>query len=134
MILVAAQMKVSSYRVDFMCCVYVREADRHFVAVVECDGHDFHDRTKEQAARDKARDRHMAEVGLPVLRFTGSEIFKDANQCALQTIRFMQSRATDISLAAYISRGDDQADSLRQMLISSEDYPTRFNSVENMKA
>lgn len=28
--------------------------------VVECDGHAFHERTKEQAARDKSRDRSLS--------------------------------------------------------------------------
>ena len=40
---------------------------------VECDGHEFHEKTKQQAARDKARDRD---------RFTGSEIWKDPGACA----------------------------------------------------
>lgn len=43
--------------------------------VVECDGHEFHEKTKEQAQRDKARDRALQRAGWVVLRYTGSEIF-----------------------------------------------------------
>lgn len=42
--------------------------------VIECDGHDFHERTAEQASLDKNRDRELLNAGYPVMRFTGSEI------------------------------------------------------------
>lgn len=45
--------------------------------VVETDGHDLHERTKEQATRDKRRDRDLAAAGWTVLRFTGSEVWAD---------------------------------------------------------
>lgn len=48
---------------------------------VELDGHDFHERTKEQAKRDKSRDRDLNRLGWRVLRFTGSEVFGDAERC-----------------------------------------------------
>ena len=50
---------------------------------VECDGHDFHEKTKEQAARDKKRDRDLQALGYRVLRFSGSEIYRDVNACIL---------------------------------------------------
>jgi very-short-patch-repair endonuclease len=54
--------------------------------VVECDGHDFHERTKEQAAHDRQRDRWMQSQGWTVMRFTGSEIFKSPRRCAIEVI------------------------------------------------
>ncbi len=50
--------------------------------VVECDGHSFHERTKEQAAKDRSRDRALQGLGYIVFRFTGSEIHQDARGCA----------------------------------------------------
>ncbi|MBE7157819.1 MAG: DUF559 domain-containing protein [Rhodospirillales bacterium] len=50
--------------------------------VVECDGHEFHERTKEQAARDKQRDRFLFNAEYPVMRFTGSEIVAGPLRCA----------------------------------------------------
>ena len=59
--------------------------------VVECDGHDFHERTKEQARHDRRRDRYMQSVGLPILRFTGSEISADPIGCGQQVLSFFQA-------------------------------------------
>ena len=49
---------------------------------VECDGHAFHERTKEQVRRDRARERTLILDGWIVLRFTGSEIHANVNDCA----------------------------------------------------
>lgn len=49
---------------------------------IEVDGHDFHERTKAQASRDKARDRALTAAGWRVLRFTGSDVWNDAASCA----------------------------------------------------
>lgn len=43
----------------------------------EVDGHEFHERTKAQATRDKQRDRDLTADGWVVVRFTGSEIYSD---------------------------------------------------------
>ena len=51
---------------------------------IECDGHDFHERTKEQAERDRSRDRWMIANGVQVIRFTGREIWRDPEECARQ--------------------------------------------------
>lgn len=47
---------------------------------VEVDGHDFHERTKEQARRDRVRDRSLTASGYVVLRFTASEVWHDWRQ------------------------------------------------------
>lgn len=83
-IYVYQQAKVGSYRVDFLIydCSYPLEVAAPRWIIVECDGHDFHERTKEQARRDKKRDRFFQSLGVKVLRFTGSEIWSDPAQCA----------------------------------------------------
>lgn len=58
--------------------------------IIECDGHDFHERTKKQAARDRKRDRTAQHHGIPVLRFTGSELWADAWGCAIEVIAWAQ--------------------------------------------
>lgn len=50
----------------------------HVVLAIECDGHDFHEKTKEQARRDKSRDRLLMANGIHTIRFTGSEVFRRA--------------------------------------------------------
>lgn len=54
--------------------------------IVECDGHDFHERTKEQAKKDRSRDREAQLEGATVFRFTGSEIYRDSWGCAAKVI------------------------------------------------
>lgn len=66
-----AQAAISDYRCDFLLTSSLFNVRG---IVVECDGHLFHERTKEQAARDRKRDRKMQNLGYVVLRFTGSEI------------------------------------------------------------
>lgn len=58
---------------------------------VECDGHNFHERTKEQAARDRARDRNLQMRGIEVFRFTGSELWRDPWGCAGQVIEWAEA-------------------------------------------
>lgn len=79
------QVPVDAYRLDFALI-----AEGGAFVVVECDGHDFHERTKEQVARDKARDRAMVANGWTVLRYAGSEIHKDAKRYALEAIKIAE--------------------------------------------
>jgi Uncharacterized protein conserved in bacteria len=79
--LVSAQQSVGRYRVDFMAIAAARDSKHTCRVVVECDGHEFHERTKEQAKRDKSRDRVLAIQGFKVLRFTGSELCADPARC-----------------------------------------------------
>ena len=52
---------------------------------IECDGRDYHNQ-HEAIERDKQRDRIFASRGMPVLRFTGSEIYNDTEGCAKQVV------------------------------------------------
>jgi len=91
------QVQIAGWRVDFL--IHYPEFSLGFDEngdpglarlIVECDGHDFHERTKEQAARDRARDRLAQYEGLPVLRFTGSEIWNDPMAVAEEVLAFME--------------------------------------------
>lgn len=87
------QKAIGPYTVDFALTAKTKiNGARLARIVIECDGHDFHDRTKEQAARDKSRDRYLASQGWTVLRFTGSEIFRDPYICADAIDDVLQSR------------------------------------------
>jgi very-short-patch-repair endonuclease len=73
------QTQIENYRVDFLF-EHVWRAGRRRV-IVEIDGHDFHEKTREQAAADKARDRFLVARGYRVLRFSGSEVYRDPFCC-----------------------------------------------------
>jgi very-short-patch-repair endonuclease len=83
-LLVQTQVRVLDWRVDFWIDAHADPASKKII--VECDGHDFHERTKEQAARDRSRDRSLQSAGYHVLRFTGSEIYRDPTRCAVETL------------------------------------------------
>lgn len=76
------QYKIGKWRVDFILILNVPPQRKYIV--VECDGHEYHERTKQQAARDRSKDRWLQERGIPILRYTGHEIHKDPEACALQ--------------------------------------------------
>lgn len=60
---------------------------------IEIDGHIWHEKTKEQAQHDKKRERFLISKGWKILRFTGSEVYKDPAKCLDETIRIGESMA-----------------------------------------
>ena len=73
------QKEIGRYFADIYL-EYKSSKDGLVKVVIECDGHDFHEKTKEQASKDKKRDRFMQTAGYKVLRCTGSDIVKDPSQ------------------------------------------------------
>jgi very-short-patch-repair endonuclease len=87
------QVELGDYRVDFYLQAFVVDnwegpsakiSGRWLQLVIECDGHNYHERTKEQARRDKRRDRWFQTHGISVLRFTRSKIWADPLGCVDQ--------------------------------------------------
>lgn len=77
----------STYRVDFSIAVMYQ--GKLYKFVIECDGHEFHEKTKEQAKKDKKRDRDLIIGGYMVIRFTGSEIYQNPKICAREAINII---------------------------------------------
>ncbi len=73
------------YRVDFI--IIGEMAGVSASLVVECDGHDFHEKTKAQATVDKQRDRALKLAGYDVIRFTGGEVWHRPMECAREVRR-----------------------------------------------
>lgn len=61
--------------------------------IVELDGHDFHERTPEQAQKDKSRDRELQAKGWHVLRFTGREVLRDPWLCLNEVETLLRAKA-----------------------------------------
>lgn len=59
---------------------------------VELDGHDFHERTPEQAERDKSKDRLLQKHGWIALRFTGREVLRDPSKCMQEVLAHSYER------------------------------------------
>lgn len=105
---VKTQFPIGKYRADFMLVSWDARA-----VVVECDGHDFHERTKEQAAHDRQKDRDVQALGHVILRFTGAEIWADPMKCVGEaTAMLFQSpkrihSAKNFDLQSWMKHGDD---------------------------
>lgn len=110
----APQVKIGNYRADFML-VHMHGLNGWSGIVVECDGHDFHERTKQQATRDKARDRYIQKCGFKVMRFTGSEIWKDPMKCALEVISTGMSLAIDAECNKWLMENGQEETALRNL-------------------
>lgn len=76
------QVEIGPYRADFAF------TDRK--VLVELDGHDYH-KTKDQRTKDARRDRYLQENGWQVIRFTGSEIYRDTGACVEQVLRMARN-------------------------------------------
>ncbi len=73
------------FTVDFL--FYLPE--KNIKLVIECDGHDFHEKTKEQARQDKQRDRWLITNNIFVLRYTGSEIYNHPGKATIEVENFL---------------------------------------------
>lgn len=62
------------------------------VIVVELDGHDFHERTKQQVAARNRKDRAIQRRGWAVCHFSGSEIVGDPDECVRHVLDLAQAR------------------------------------------
>lgn len=94
------QAVIGQYRVDFLltysACI-VDEPQRKSSRwqsqsiVIECDGHAFHEKTPNQAQRDKERDRYLQKRGYKTFHYTGREVFHDVFQCAHEAVKSIQA-------------------------------------------
>ena len=117
-LLVAPQAQISDMRVDFVLTHFgmwpnfdIKETFKgreipgssfsRVRAVVECDGHEFHEKTKSQAARDKARDRALVSQGFRVFRLSGSEIWNHPGATAYEVGKAMYNLAWDIATPSF---------------------------------
>lgn len=96
-LIIAPWVKVESYVIDIVLAVPGPAGD--VVLAIECDGHDFHERTKEQAARDKSRDRALTALDVRVIRFTGAEIWHRTAECS-EEVRSIMGGILDVQANA----------------------------------
>lgn len=84
---VQAQVACGNYKIDFG----LTDNETGLKLAIEADGHEFHQKTKEQAQHDKARDRFLTAQGWHVVRFTGSEIWREPERCAEEVGKIIDS-------------------------------------------
>lgn len=83
--------KKVTYRVDFLITVhYKNQGMKGFV--IECDGHEFHQKTKEQVEKDNQKTRDLQMKGFEVTRFSGTEIYHRSYLCATEIRKLILSK------------------------------------------
>lgn len=82
-----------TYRADFLITVKYWNGLKMYV--VECDGHEFHQKTKEQVERDNERTRNLQASGYIVIRFSGTEIYHRSTRCARELKRIIHAPAIE---------------------------------------
>jgi hypothetical protein len=76
-LLFVPQFKWSYYRSDWA----IVSAQTHGALLIECDGAAWHSSEK-QKAHDARKDQSALDYGFTTLRFKGSEIHRNADECA----------------------------------------------------
>lgn len=79
-VVIVPQMAFLRYRMDFG--IVVEAKGRPQIVCVECDGHDFHQDFRKEALRVN----YLKSWGIPVFKFTGSELHEDALAAAHRVI------------------------------------------------
>lgn len=85
-IYIADQVQIGKRRVDFV--LFAHDGQRWRRLIIECDGHDFHEKTKDQVAADQSFNNFLTLSGEQFLRFTGSQIFNSPMSCANDILRW----------------------------------------------
>lgn len=89
-----------TYRLDF--CICLMDADLAFAAychdlslpkvAIELDGHDFHEKTKEQVDHRNRRDRELQRNGWIVFHFSGRELLQKPVRCCEEVLDAAQGQ------------------------------------------
>ena len=80
----------NTYYVDFI--LLHKEIDTGLI--IELDGHEFHEKTKDQAKKDKQRDRNLQKLNYPIYHYTGSEIWYNTIEVIAELLEFMDKNKT----------------------------------------
>jgi hypothetical protein len=59
---------------------------------IELDGHDFHEKTKEQVAYRNQRDRDLQAAGWVVMHFSGSELLREQAATVAEVLYMVEGR------------------------------------------
>ena len=85
------------YYADFMIIFEnFTDPNNGYSLIIECDGHDFHEKTKEQVKRDNERTYALKKHGEDILRFSGSQIYNDPIKCANDVFDYILTKAKEV--------------------------------------
>ena len=83
----------NKYRLDFLYEEdYMDNVDNPLHLAIECDGHEFHEKTKEQVEKRNKRDMDLKLAGYDILHYSGSQIYKNPIKCALEILDYIDKK------------------------------------------
>jgi hypothetical protein len=71
---------------------------------VELDGHNWHERTKEQVAIRNSRDRELLQAGWIIFHYSGSELYRDPVRCVTEVMDAAMAKHYDMERAVWAAR------------------------------
>lgn len=80
---------IKGYIPDFF--IFSQFADCFYSFIIEIDGHEWHEKTKEQVKADKEREREFLKFNFIPIRFSGSEVFHNTINCVKEVIEIIAS-------------------------------------------
>lgn len=83
------------YFADFEMRIQKNGEDIPTKILIEVDGHDFHEKTKQQVAYDKERELNIKMEGYDIIRFSGSQVWNDPLKCAADSLEYLQKKVGD---------------------------------------
>jgi hypothetical protein len=95
---------------------------RRPIVVVETDGHQFHERSPEQASKDRRRLRNLQRLGIPVYPFTGTDVVRSSEESAQEIVEFIDARVSGMERRWFQDRGIDPEKALRNGLCFPAPY------------
>lgn len=93
------KIKKKKYFADFLFepDEYVNRYNTNAKVVIECDGYEFHQKTKEQVQHDNEREYDLKMANYEVIRFSGTQIFNSPIKCAEDAYNYIFKRIKEDS-------------------------------------
>lgn len=102
----------SQYRVDFVIeprSQDVATSPAWTPLAVELDGHEFHERTRDQVALRDRRDRELQTAGGKVFHFSFAEFTNNPMACVLCVLDFARDQHNRVTMLQYAARRAETA-------------------------
>lgn len=79
---------------DYLSCLVLGDKIKNhkFKLAIECDGYEFHQKTKEQVQKDNEREYDLKMAGYEILRFSGTQIYNNPLKCAEDTYNYIMKK------------------------------------------
>jgi len=115
----------NGYIPDF--AIYINGLKKGFV--IEIDGHEWHEKTKEQARADKEKDRAYLKNGFIPIRFTGSEVFHNVKRCISDMFEIILNNNDFFEYEMLSEENDTNKNFIKYQSEQIEGYEKDINSI-----